>query len=360
MRANERRGVPVSRRRAFRHGNVAHLERILEDIVSAEQKASQATATTRQVGMMFIAMESLYSMDGDLAPLPQIIAALEKLQMRYPSLVNPARVCVVIDEAHTTGVYGSQGKGFVYDMVEREKAERGGQSRIAEWVQVRLMTFGKGMGSQGGKLGLCCQSYECLPDASTLAVLLASPTIRSFLINYARPFIFSTAMSVVNVLAIESAFDVVESDEGEQASTSSVSLPDPFTDAFSLFQRRQALLKLANKLNTHIANLLEFLPPDARHLVSSLPPPPSPYSRPSRDPTPICPLLTPHPHALALHLQARGYLVRPVVHPTVPKGQERIRICLHSGNSEDDVRRMVECIGEWTQEKLTGPAKAKL
>ncbi|KAJ9114112.1 hypothetical protein QFC20_001628 [Naganishia adeliensis] len=165
MRANERRGVPVSRRRAFRHGNVAHLERILEDIVSAEQKASQATATTRQVGMIFIAMESLYSMDGDLAPLPQIIAALKKLQMRYPSLVNPARVCVVIDEAHTTGVYGSQGKGFVYDMVEREKAGRGGQSRIAEWVQVRLMTFGKGMGSQGGKLGLCFSSARRTPSS---------------------------------------------------------------------------------------------------------------------------------------------------------------------------------------------------
>lgn len=51
-------------------------------------------------------------------------------------------------------------------------------------------------------------------------MLLASATIRSFLINYARPFIFSTAMSVVNVLAIESAFDVAESTEGEQASTS--------------------------------------------------------------------------------------------------------------------------------------------
>lgn len=48
------------------------------------------------------------------------------------------------------------------------------------------------------------------------AVLLASPTIRSFLINYARPFIFSTAMSVANVIAIESAFDVVESDEGDE------------------------------------------------------------------------------------------------------------------------------------------------
>jgi 8-amino-7-oxononanoate synthase len=154
MRANERRGVPTSRRRAFRHGDAVHLERILEKIVSAEQLAPMTS--TPQLGMIFIAIESLYSMDGDLAPLPQIISALERLQTRHPLHINPARVCVVVDEAHTTGVYGSRGRGFVYDMVEREKAERGGKSRIAEWVQVRLMTFGKGMGSQGGKTGLCC------------------------------------------------------------------------------------------------------------------------------------------------------------------------------------------------------------
>lgn len=52
------------------------------------------------------------------------------------------------------------------------------------------------------------------------AVLVASPTIRQFLINYARPFIFSTAMSVNNVIAIESAWDVLESSEGEQVRAS--------------------------------------------------------------------------------------------------------------------------------------------
>jgi 7-keto-8-aminopelargonate synthetase-like enzyme len=53
-------------------------------------------------------------------------------------------------------------------------------------------------------------------DRDQTAVLVASPAVRQFLINYARPFIFSTAMSVNNVLAIESAWDVLESDEGDQ------------------------------------------------------------------------------------------------------------------------------------------------
>lgn len=229
MRANERRGVPVSRRRAFRHGDVADLRRILVDILTAEnaeqRRTSTATSIPRSSGMIFIAIESLYSMDGDLAPLPQMIQALNELQSLHPTSINPARVCVVVDEAHTTGVYGAQGKGFVYDMVHQERLRGNTGNRMEDWVQVRLMTFGKGMGSQGGKSQncYCCQivwlnSRLGYIESDHPAVLLASSTIRSFLINYARPFIFSTAMSVVNVLAIESAFDVVESEKGEEVS----------------------------------------------------------------------------------------------------------------------------------------------
>lgn len=165
MRANERRGVPISRRKAFRHGNVADLRRILEDIVKAEnavnRRASTSTSAPHRPGMIFIAIESLYSMDGDLAPLPQMIQALNELQSLHPTSINPARVCVVVDEAHTTGIYGSQGRGFVYDMVERERARGSRESKVEEWVQVRLMTFGKGMGSQGGESqGPLCLSSQ--------------------------------------------------------------------------------------------------------------------------------------------------------------------------------------------------------
>jgi 8-amino-7-oxononanoate synthase len=132
------------------------------------------------------------------------------------------------------------------------------------------------------------------------------------------------------------------------------------TDASLASQLRQALFKLANTLNTHVSRLIARLPPNARDLISTLALSTSPYDRQSRDPTPIAPLLTPYPHELALYLQSQGFLVRPVVHPTVPKGEERIRICLHSGNTEKDVRRMVECIGEWTLAKTKSPEKAKL
>lgn len=119
-------------------------------------------------------------------------------------------------------------------------------------------------------------------------------------------------------------------------------------------------MTLAETLNESVSRLLDNLPPHAKHLISALPSPISPYGRDSRDPTPIYPLLTPHPHALALHLQTRGFLVRPVVHPTVPRGQERIRICLHSGNTEKDVRCMVGCIDEWIRIVASEFVHAKL
>jgi 8-amino-7-oxononanoate synthase len=63
-----------------------------------------------------------------------------------------------------------------------------------------------------------------LNQNADIAVLIASPAIRQFLINYARPFIFSTAMSVNNVLAIESAFEILRSDEGNEVSSTDLCL----------------------------------------------------------------------------------------------------------------------------------------
>jgi 8-amino-7-oxononanoate synthase len=77
-------------------------------------------------------------------------------------------------------------------------------------VGVRLMTFGKAVGSSGGtSLSL---------TSLMIAVLLCPPTIRSFLINFARPFIFSTAISHTSLIALHSAFDLLQSQEGNQVS----------------------------------------------------------------------------------------------------------------------------------------------
>jgi len=82
---------------------------------------------------------------------------------------------------------------------------------------------------------------------------------------------------------------------------------------------------------------------------------------PEQQNTPIVALLTNRPRALAKYLQEGGYMVRPIVHPTVPRGEERVRVCLHAGNTMDEIRGLVERIKDWVEgERVKGIRKANL
>jgi len=298
--------VSAASRKAIKHNDLHSLKAVVEDAIYHKSWKSRDIATTSSTSpsVIYIAVESLYSMDGDLACLPQMIDTVKQVIEEHPQRLSRSQVCFVVDEAHTTGVYGRQGRGFVDEL----------GTDVRECVDVRLMTFGKGVGSQG-------------------AVLLSSTPIREFLINYARPFIFSTAMSVLNVLAIECAWDVLQSEEGDD--------------------RRRRLGSLCDHFSKSMATLASHSP---THLISLLPPSHSPLPRATA--TPIQPILTPQPHALAEYLQSLGYLVRPVVYPTVPKGLERVRVCLHTANEEVDLDGLVEGVAKWVEG--VGPAKARL
>jgi 8-amino-7-oxononanoate synthase len=63
-------------------------------------------------------------------------------------------------------------------------------------------------------------------------------------------------------------------------------------------------------------------------------------------------ILTPHPRSLAKHCQDGGFVVRAVVPPTVPVGSSRIRVCLHAGNTTEQIRKLVERIDDWVSLQL--------
>ena len=109
--------VDNKHRIAFRHNAPEGLREVLRQIDGN--------------GTVFLAVESLYSMDGDFAPLPALLDVLDEH-------VGRDRQCVVVDEAHSTGVYGEQGRGITHALGEQGR------------VGVRLMTFGKAVGSSGG------------------------------------------------------------------------------------------------------------------------------------------------------------------------------------------------------------------
>ncbi|WVQ82371.1 hypothetical protein IAT38_004499 [Cryptococcus sp. DSM 104549] len=282
--------VAPARRVAFPHNSPEGLAEVLKRVRKESEGEAGGSSST-----VFLALESLYSMDGDMSPLPVLL-----------DIMGEAGEWYMLWERRAGGGVegGSTGKGR---------------------VDVRLMTFGKAVGSSG-------------------AVLLCSPVLRSFLINFARPFIFSTAMPHSTLVSLDCVWDVLQGEEGDK--------------------RRASLADVATYLHHLLAALLQTTPPN----LLSLPPNPlepfanssSPYL-PSNPSSPILGLLTPQPHALSAFLLERGFIVRPVVPPTVPPGGERVRICLRAGMEKDVIERLVGSLREWVEmRKKEGGVRAKL
>ncbi len=124
-------------------------------------------------GTPWIAVESLYSMDGDRAPLADLAAVAD----RHDAVL-------VIDEAHATGVYGPAGQGLAHELADRENI-------------ITLHTCGKALGCEG-------------------ALLCGPSIVRDFLVNRGRPFIFSTAPSPLIAWLVRHALEII-ANEPERA-----------------------------------------------------------------------------------------------------------------------------------------------
>ena len=124
-------------------------------------------------GRVWIVAESLYSMDGDFAPLEQLIAIAD----RHDAFL-------MLDEAHATGVYGQQGRGLTARYEGRENL-------------VVVHTCGKALGAAG-------------------ALVTATRVLRDFMVNRCRPFIFSTAPSPLMAVAVREALLILQQEPERQ------------------------------------------------------------------------------------------------------------------------------------------------
>lgn len=263
-------GMRLSRARetiAFAHNSVSDLRQVLVSIAETHQSN------------VFVAVESIYSMDGDVSPLTAIVDVVE-------NIVGRDRGYIVVDEAHSTGVLGSQGSGLV--------CELGLEARIF----ARLHTFGKALAGNG-------------------AIILGSNTLRHYLINYARPLIYTTFLPYPSLSLIRSSYALLQSG-GSIA------------------------------LQTHLHHLTATLYTQLNHLQSISPTAQSLLEIPSACPkSPIFSVQLQRPRLLAAFLQSRGMMVRAVVPPTVPLGTARVRICLHAGNTVLEVEQLVGALRDW-------------
>jgi 8-amino-7-oxononanoate synthase len=243
-------GMRLSRARTivFRHNDVDALRGQL--------------AATPCDSVRFVVVESLFSMDGDLAPLAE-----------YAALCRATGSILVVDEAHAVGIYGTRGSGLI---------EAAG---VEADVCLSINTAGKALGVGG-------------------AFVAGDNWIIDYLIQRARPFIFSTAPPPAMAAALDASLSVIHSE------------PD----------RRRRLLDRAAYLRARLSVEGIQVPPGASQIV--------PIQVGENEPA----------VALAEALQADGFDVRAIRPPSVPPGTARLRVTINTGLTEDILDRFADSL----------------
>jgi glycine C-acetyltransferase len=237
--------------RVFPHGDLEALEDALREVASSRRR-------------VLLAVDGVYSMDGDLAPLAEMVP----LARRFGAML-------LLDDAHGTGTLGAAGRG---------SAELAG---VEGEIDVHLGTLGKALGSFG-------------------AFAAGSSALRELLVNVARSFIFSCALSPPQVAAARAALALVRA--------------EPW--------RRQRLQSNARRLREGLW----------RHGISTAP-----------STTHIVPVIAGgNERAMALceRLLARGFYAQGIRHPSVPVGTARLRLTPMTSHREEEIDALVAALAE--------------
>lgn len=235
-----------AKRTVFRHNDLGQLR----DHLSKSNSRRKAIIT-----------ESVFSMDGDLAPLKEIFHLAEEFG-----------AWVIVDEAHATGVFGKKGYGRLEEM---EAPDRN---------VIAIHTCGKAIGSQG-------------------AFVLSSKQTRDYMINLARPFIFSTGISPLLGVQIRTAVELLPILEAE----------------------RKHLCQLSNQFRGAIEDSFDV----------------------GKSESQIVPIILGSNEGVlraSLILREEGMDVRAIRSPTVKIGGERLRVSLKSSLSIEDVQHLVQAL----------------
>lgn len=227
-----------------------------------DQLASLLQKNRDKFQSIFIVTESVFSMDGDVTDIVQ----LAELAQQFAAYL-------IVDEAHALGVFGSKGEGLV--------AQLGLQHQV--WACI--VTFGKALGCHG-------------------AALLCSAALKSYVVNFARAFIYTTALPPLSVAAISKQYEMMS-----QQPDRIVALHQVITRFCSLslseMYERSANTSAIQFIKTKDVNRLK---------------------------------------QIATTLQNENFAVKVIFSPTVPKGQERIRICLHTHNTAAELEDLAQLL----------------
>lgn len=242
--ASIRDGIQLSKAKAYKFNH--------NDFEDLEQLIQRNPNTT-----LYIVTETVFSMDGDCPNLEELV-----------SVSNKYNCYLVVDEAHALGVFGEQGEGLVQML------------GLQDEIFARIMTFGKGLGCHG-------------------AAIIGSLELKSYLVNFARSFIYTTGLSPHSVASILVGYEHLEK------------------DLFPILKLKENIVFF----NQH-KNMLSLKPLFVRS-KSAIQSAIIPGNEKVK--------------SIANQLHQKGFDVKAILSPTVPEGQERLRFCIHSYNSTEEI-----------------------
>ncbi|MGB5371577.1 MAG: 8-amino-7-oxononanoate synthase [Flavobacteriaceae bacterium] len=249
IHASIRDGIQMGHANGFKfeHNNLGDLSTRIMSLANGSEAA------------VYVVTESIFSMDGDSPNLPQF-SAFCKANGYY----------LVVDEAHALGIFGNDGAGIVQHL------------GLQQDIFARIVTFGKAMGCHG-------------------AAILGSRDLKTYLLNFARSFIYTTGLPPHTVATIDASYEMAKSDLGKR--------------------KRQQLNENIAYFNQELGSLglgPKFIPSNSAIHCCIIPG-------------------NEQVSAVANAIRKFGFEVKPILNPTVPIGQERLRICLHAYNSKEQI-----------------------
>ena len=245
-------GIKLGRAKHFKfaHNNIA----ALNDLIQRHQEFQN----------IYIIVESVYSMDGDNAPLVEIIELIKDFETIF----------LIVDEAHAIGVFGNQGRGLCNELGIEDKCF------------ARIYTYGKAMGCHG-------------------AAIVGSNVLRNYLINFARSFIYTTALPNHCIHAILGAYQLLIETHQQQILQNNI----------SYFYKSSSGIK--HKIESHSA--IQSIVAGNNEMADEL----------------------------EKKLVEKNIYAKAIKSPTVKPGTERVRFCIHAFNTKEEIDLLIQILSDF-------------
>ncbi|WP_460220602.1 aminotransferase class I/II-fold pyridoxal phosphate-dependent enzyme [Psychroserpens sp. MEBiC05023] len=258
--ASIRDGIAMSNAKSYKFNH--------NNIIDLGQKCQTERSRSLKDTEIYIVTESVFSMDGDSPDLKALVQLCQNHKAR-----------LIIDQAHGIGVCGKNGAGLINEL------------QLEDAIFARIITFGKALGTHG-------------------AAILCDKALRDYLINFSRPFIFTTALPPHTLATIKMIYN--ELTIQSSINDSALSKLQQNITWFKAEIERLNLQNLFIKSDSAIQSCIVSGNDNVKQIANSI--------------------------------QQHGFDVKAILSPTIPKGKERLRFCLHSYNSSEEISKVLKLL----------------